>query len=437
MDLFVEIVSDFLEAVILLASFIILTNQNHFIKENKVKAMAFLTLFSMEEYLITYFLPDKYHSALIIASAIILMSYIGNIKLFNAGIICSVFVILVGVTEALIVVIEMSVFKVNYNSLAVHANYKAVLLLFSKSLQFIILWGLNKRKLNLTNFNIFKKEGSLYSFLILQVSTIVVLVYSINFVSLDSKSAIIYNIFVFVMCLIFFVIGFLDLRERERIIKINDKFKIQEHQMKNMEDITNIIREEKHDYANHINVINALCALNKPDTVERIQSYLATITEAIHTSFKLLDTGNDYIDGLLSIKSNYAFKKGIRFEVSINERFNSLNIRADELVSIISNLIDNAFEAFKATSQYDEKEISIITYLNENNFCIDIANNGEMIPFEMKNKIFEKGFSTKTKDTADHGFGLFIINELVKKNHGQIFVESDEVETVFSLRFKL
>ena len=437
MNLFVEIVSDFLEAVILLATFIILTNQINFMKENKVKAMAFLTLFTMEEYLITYFLPNKYHSALIIVAAILLISYIGNVKLFKAGIICAVFVILVGVTEAFIVIIEMSVFKINYNNLAVHANYKAILLLFSKSLQFIILWGLNRKKLNLAKFNIFRKEGSLYSFLILQVSIIVVLVYSINFVSLDSKNAIIYNIFVFVMCLILFIVGFLDLRERERIIRINDKFIIQEHQMKNMEDIINIIRQEKHDYANHINVINALCAINKPDTIGRIQGYLTTITESIHSSFKLLDTGNDYIDGLLSIKSNYAMKKGIQFEVSINERFSSLIIRADELVSIISNLIDNAFEAFKATSQYDEKEISIITYLNENKFCIDIANNGEMIPSEMKNKISEKGFSTKTKDTGNHGFGLFIISELVMKNHGQIFVESDEVETVFSLRFKL
>jgi two-component system, LytTR family, sensor histidine kinase AgrC len=437
MNLFVEIISDFLEAIILFVTFIILTNQKEFIIKNKIKTISFLALFTMEEYLLTYFVPDKYHSALIIIGAILLVSYIGNIKLFKSGIICAIFVILVGVTEAFVLIIQMSVFKINYNTLAVNTTYKIILIIFSKSLQFIVLWGLNKRNMNFAKSNLFRKEGSLYSFLILQISIIVVLIYTTNFVSLNSKNAIIYNIFIFTICLILFSIGFIDLKERDRIIKINEKFKIQEHQMKNMEDIISIIRVEKHDYANHINVINALCSLNKPDTIERIQTYLSTVTESIHSSFKLLDTGNDYIDGLLSIKSNYAMKNGIKFEVSINERFSNLNIKADELVSIISNLIDNAFDAFKYPNEYDEKEISIITYLNENNFCIDVANNGEMIPVEMKSKIFEKGFSTKTKDKDSHGFGLFIINELVLKNHGQIFVESDDVETVFSLRFQL
>ena len=57
-------------------------------------------------------------------------------------------------------------------------------------------------------------------------------------------------------------------------------------------------------------------------------------------------------------------------------------------------------------------------------FCIEIPDNGDIIPEEVIKRIFEKGFSTKTKEKGDHGYGLYITKQLVEHNNGSISVES-------------
>ena len=203
-----------------------------------------------------------------------------------------------------------------------------------------------------------------------------------------------------------------------------------------MEEIIKIIRQEKHDFANHINVIQGLCLLNKPDTVEKIDSYVRKISGTIHASFRYLNTGNDYIDGMLSIKNNYAMKNNIDFKAIIDEPFSSIKIREDELISIMSNLIDNAFEAF-TKSDVGNKEISITTFKEDTNFCIEIADNGDVIPENIIEKIFNRGFSTKVKQNDLHGFGLYITKQLVEKNNGTISVESIPGKTKFLIKFRM
>ena len=236
---------------------------------------------------------------------------------------------------------------------------------------------------------------------------------------------------------IFIIMAIKDSKERERLIDINSRYTIQGSQIKNMEEIISIIRQEKHDFANHINVIQALCSLEKPNITERIKEYVETISEGLHSSFKYLNTGNDYIDAILSIKSNYAVTNNIKFDVTINESFSKINIKQDELISIISNLVDNAFEALISRSSDENKEISITTYLKDKDFCIEVANNGDVIPLIIVTKIFDKGYSTKINQGEDHGYGLFIIRQFIEKNNGVITVKSTEERTRFLVRFKL
>ena len=168
--------------------------------------------------------------------------------------------------------------------------------------------------------------------------------------------------------------------------------------------------------------------------MERINSYVSKISETIHTSFRLLDTGNDYIDGILSIKQNYAIKNEIDFKVIISEPFSTLKIREDELISIVSNLIDNAFESFEEGLNIINKKVVFETYMEYENFIIKISDNGRQIPAVKIKEIFAKGFSTKVDKSGEHGFGLFITKELVQKNHGVIFADSSIDETIFTVK---
>ena len=429
-----EIILDILEALILLGVFSSLTNQKRYIIENKIKSSLFSIISVVSIYLSTHYVNDLYHTLLNIVISILLLTFITKISLYYSTIIFSLFFTIIFTTETLTQFIEMSILKVELSQILTVSKYLFVFLFGSKLLQMFIVTLLLKYNVYYKN-NSFSKEKSLFSNFLIQIGIFNLFIYILIFSVLNTEDNKMYNIIVFSIFFIFSIIAFLNLKEKERMISINNKYKIQEHQISNMEEIISIIRQEKHDYANHINVIQALCCLNKPNTVERIKEYVSKLSDIIHLSFRYLDTGNDYIDGLLSIKNNYATKNRIAFNVRIDESFSLLKVREDELISIISNIIDNAFEALRLNSFPENKEISITTFLDNSTFCIEIADNGEGIPEKIIKRVFEKGFSTKTKEKDDHGYGLYITKQLVEHNNGSISVESTSENTKFLVKF--
>ncbi|WAG58662.1 sensor histidine kinase [Clostridium estertheticum] len=431
-----EIILDILEALLLLGVFSSLTNQKKYIVTNKLRSGLFCILYVCAISLSTFYVNNLYHTLTNIVVSILLLKLITKISLYLSTIIFSLFFTIIFTTETFVQFIEIFLLKVNLNQILTVNKYLFIFLILCKSLQIVIVILLLKFDVYFKDI-LLNEEKFLFSEFLIQIGIFNLFIYILIFSVLDIESNKIYNMLIYSIFFVFSIIAVLYLKEREKMININNKYKIQKHQISNMEEIMSIIRQEKHDYANHINVIQALCCLNKPNAVEKIKEYVSKISDTIHTSFTYLNTGNDYIDGLLSIKNNYAMKNKIDFNVIIDESFNILKIREDELISIISNIIDNAFEAFKLKSYTENKEISITTYLENTTFCIEIANNGEEIPEEIKNKIFEKGFSTKTKQEGDHGFGLYITKQLAEHNNGNISVERVSGKTKFLVEFKM
>lgn len=437
MDSIREIVLDSIEALLLLGVFEALRNEKKFMIQNKIKTGLFCILYILANFLSTFYINKVYHTLFILVFCILLLAYITKIRIFASAIILFLFVIIIFITENFTQTIEMFMFGINLNQIFSNCQYQWIFLISSKTLQILIVAMLFKFNLYFTKFKLFEKEGTLFSNLILQIGVLSLFIFSINFSVFDTKNIKMYNILIFIMYFTFLIIEFKNLREKEKIININNHYKVQEHQIRNMEEIISIIRQEKHDFANHINVIRGLCLLNKPNTVERINDYVLKVSDTIHSSFRYLDTGNDYIDGLLSIKNNYAMKNNINFNVMIDEPFSLVKIREDELISIVSNLVDNAFEAFKLKSDIEDKEISITTFKEDKKFCIEIADNGDVIPDNIQRKVFDKGFSTKTKESNDHGFGLYITKQLVEQNNGTISLESSPENTKFLVEFEI
>jgi len=430
-----EIILDILEALILLGVFSSLTNQKRYFIDSKIRSGLFCIIYVIATCLSTYYVNNNlYNTLFIILISILILTFITKTSLYYSTIIVSLFITITFTTETLVQFIEMFLLKVELNEILNVSKYLFIFLVGSKLLQIFIVVMILKHS---TYFKekLLDKEKSFFSEFLIHLGIFNLFIYILIFSVLHVENNKIYSIVIFSMFFFFSIIALIYLKEREKMINIDNKYKIQKHQISNMEEIISIIRQEKHDYANHINVIQALCCLNKPNTVDRIKEYVSNLSDIIHLSFRYLDTGNDYIDGLLSIKNNYATKNGIDFNVRIDESFSLLKIREDELISIISNIVDNAFEAFRLKSCTENKEISIITFLEDREFCIEIADNGEVIPEEIIKKIFEKGFSTKTKEKAEHGYGLYITKQLVEHNNGSISVESTLEKTKFLVKF--
>ena len=436
MNMVKEIVLDSIEALLYLSVFSALYNEKKFIINNKLKTTLFCIVYIFATCWGTFHIPDVYHTLILSVVDILILACFTKIKIYDSTVVYCLFVTIILGMEIFVEIIEVFMFNININQLLSNSRYMWILIITCKTLQVIIILILSKFDFYFTKLKLFEKEGRVFSNLIIEIGAVTLFVYSVNLSILDIKSIQTYNILFFTVYFIFLILKFKNLKEKETLVNVNAKYKVEENQIKNMEEIISIIRQEKHDFANHINVIQGLCMLNKPNTVEIIKNYVLKISDTVHSSFKYLDTGNDYIDGLLSIKNNYAMKNNIDFEVMIDEPFDLIKIRQDELISIISNLVDNAFEAFQSKS-YTDKEIAVSTFREHEDFCIEVADNGDVISENMRKKIFDRGVSTKTSKKSDHGFGLYIIKQLVEKNNGSICVESSPEITKFTVRFKI
>ncbi len=437
MDVIKEIILDSIEALLFLGVFEALYNKKRFIIDNKFKTLLFCIIYIFVTYWSTFHIPNVYHTLFLSVFDVLLLTCITKIKIYDSIVVYCLFIIIILGIEIFTEIIQIFIFSINIDQVLSKSQYVEIFLILSKTLQIAITAIILKFNSYFIKLKLFEKEGRIFANLIIEIGAVTLFVYSINLNIFIIKNIQTYNILIFTVYFIFLILKFKNLKEKETLVNINAKYKVQESQIKNMEEIISIIRQEKHDFANHINVIQGLCMLNKPNTVERINDYVLKISDTVHSSFKYLDTGNDYIDGLLSIKNNHAMKNNIDFEVMIDEPFDLIKIRQDELISIISNLVDNAFEAFQSKSYTDYKEIAVSTFREHEDFCIEVADNGDVISENMRKKIFDRGVSTKTSKKSDHGFGLYIIKQLVEKNNGSICVESSPEITKFTVRFKI
>lgn len=415
----------------------ILFNRKNLFKNDKLKYILFCSLFVAANYWSTNYMPKAYHTLFVAILSILLFSLVVNKQLVNSAIAYLFYVAMISVTEFSVAAAEMLILNISTKELISNSLYLLTHNIISAALQLIVFYVIYKLNINITKINLFKKENAILYNIIIETGLFSIFIFISNIGIINIKNVMAYNVIVFLIYFIFLLIQIKDLKERENLLNIYNSYKVQEKQIQNMEEIISIIRQEKHDFANHINIIQGLCLLNKPNTVERIRDYVSKISDSIHSSFRYLNTGNDYIDGLLSIKYNYALKNSINFQVIIESPLDDLNIKADELISIVSNLIDNAFESFRGKESSENKNIIFNTYLEYNKFCIKIIDNGEPIPEAIKNKIFERGFSTKVKLKQDHGYGLFITKDLVENNNGEIHFKSIEGETYFLIKFPM
>ena len=108
------------------------------------------------------------------------------------------------------------------------------------------------------------------------------------------------------------------------------------------------------------------------------------------------------------------------FIISFN--YHSLFRRAD----VIYNLVNNAIAAIKRSKRKKGQlsvATSIITLNRISYIEMIIQDNGDGIPSEIQDRIFEQGFTTRGRDGGT-GMGLFVANEIITDYGGKISVDS-------------
>jgi signal transduction histidine kinase len=105
----------------------------------------------------------------------------------------------------------------------------------------------------------------------------------------------------------------------------------------------------------------------------------------------------------------------------------TLNCYEEGLKQVLVNLLTNAIDAVQSRT---DKLIRIRSSCEHRQLHLTVENNGEMIPPEIVENLFQPFFTTKQNGT---GIGLSICKNIIEKHNGTIRCESDEESTRFTV----
>ena len=196
------------------------------------------------------------------------------------------------------------------------------------------------------------------------------------------------------------------------------------------------MRANNHDFTNKLHVILGLIQMEMYD---QATSYIENITMVQRASIsKIMNCISEpALAALLIGKTARAAELNVKFTLRDGSHFSNtdMHIPTEVLITVIGNLIENAFESMNAKepNPSNPNELIIGLFSKEDSILITVDDTGLGISEENKQRIFENGFSTKGEN---RGTGLYQVKSMVENLGGTINVESQEnVGTAFFVYF--
>jgi len=199
-------------------------------------------------------------------------------------------------------------------------------------------------------------------------------------------------------------------------------------QLSQIREYADLLRSQTHEHRNKLNTISGLIQLGKTAEVLRL---IGQETEHYQYLIQFLREAilEPIIAGVLLGKSERARELGLVLDIDDGSRLQTLaeHIRPEDLVTIIGNFIDNAFDACisaRSLPKEDKKvSISITDYGQE--IIIEVEDNGCGLPEQFKQKaLLQKGVSSKLGKYR--GVGLYLANQIITQYKGQLIMEGKD-----------
>ena len=177
------------------------------------------------------------------------------------------------------------------------------------------------------------------------------------------------------------------------------------------------VKSIRHDIKRHYNYLRELAHQNK---VHEIESYLDELCSDLKRTDDLYVCDNLVLSVALYDKGQTAKEQNITFSKSITA--NTFPFTDSELNSILTNILDNAFEAVEKVTEGERKVSFVVKKINEAELMIHCENTYNK---EVYNNL--SFLSTGKDDKVNHGYGTKIVKSIVKRYHGTVTYWKDDI----------
>lgn len=182
-----------------------------------------------------------------------------------------------------------------------------------------------------------------------------------------------------------------------------------------------VTRRYRHDLAKHIQTLEMFLENQENDSQE-MKSYMENLAGCITDLNKSEYCADEIVNSVLLVAARQCEQKRIPLSIQVEDTFYE-GISEIDKVSLLHNLFDNAIEANERIISSVNKGIKFEMSKNYNDIKIVMENHicpGEIIDFK-----------TKKNDKDHHGIGRKIIENIIKKYHGEKDIQVDTKQNIF------
>ncbi len=195
-----------------------------------------------------------------------------------------------------------------------------------------------------------------------------------------------------------------------------------------------LLRSQTHEHRNKLNTISGLVQMGELESVQHLigqeTAHYQSLIEFLREAVK-----DPLIAGMLLGKSERARELGLELVVEEGSCLQPLplRVRAEDMVTVLGNIIDNAFDAVMTAIQQDPLllperrivEVSVSDYGQE--IVLEVTDSGCGLPEEMSlTQLLVRGVSTKSK--KERGVGLHLVNQITRRYQGSVEMLSNGSE---------
>ncbi|PJX30528.1 MULTISPECIES: citrate sensor histidine kinase CitA [Klebsiella] len=207
-------------------------------------------------------------------------------------------------------------------------------------------------------------------------------------------------------------------------------------QLSQVQQYADNLRAVQHEHRNLISTIAGLLFLKRYDhALDLIQQQSESHQKVI--DFIARNFQDNHLAGLLIGKYYRAKELGLElvFDPACFVDRLPTALSHNEWISIVGNLLDNAYNASLRQPQ-GSRQIECLINSDGHEVIIEIADQGCGIDEALRDRIFERGVTSST--SKDHGIGLWLVRSYVEQAGGNIVVENNiPFGTIFTLYIPL
>jgi sensor histidine kinase regulating citrate/malate metabolism len=177
------------------------------------------------------------------------------------------------------------------------------------------------------------------------------------------------------------------------------------------------LRAQNHESANRLHTVVSLIEMG------RVDEAVEFATEELQLAQSLADqvvgaVGDPVVEALLLGKSADAAERGVTFVVE--GAFPDVEVGSRDLVTVLGNLVDNAFEAVAAAPVGAPRQVRVSLGGGDGELVVSVEDSGTGLDDEAVAHALERGWSTKGSPESGRGVGLALVAQVARRHGGEV-----------------